>query len=44
MARQSYPSDLNDAEWAILEPYIPEPKSGGRPVEYERREIANGIF
>ncbi|RTH16858.1 IS5/IS1182 family transposase, partial [Thermus scotoductus] len=26
--RRSYPSDLSDAEWAILEPLIPAPKPG----------------
>ena len=25
-----YPSDLTDAEWAIVEPMIPPAKSGGR--------------
>jgi hypothetical protein len=26
-----YPSDLTEAEWAILEPLIPRPKPGGHP-------------
>jgi hypothetical protein len=27
----SYPSDLTDQEWAILEPLLPLAKPGGRP-------------
>jgi putative transposase len=42
--RKTYPSDLNDAEWQILEPLIPPAKPGGRPREVDMREILNGIF
>lgn len=42
--RQPYPTDLNDTEWAILEPLIPAAKSGGRPEEYPKREIVNAIL
>ena len=31
MPRVPYPTDLCDAEWAILEPLLPLPKSRGRP-------------
>jgi transposase len=41
--RRVYPSDVTDAEWAILESLIPPAKPGGRPEEIERREIVNGI-
>lgn len=41
--RRSYPTDLTDAEWAILAPHVPAPKTGGRPVEHDRREIVNAI-
>lgn len=40
--RRPYPTDLTDAEWAILEPLVPPPKSGGRPAR-ERREILDAI-
>jgi transposase len=40
--RRVYPSDVTDAEWAILEPLIPPAKPGGRPQEIERRELVNG--
>lgn len=42
--RSAYPTDLTDAEWAILEPHVPAPKSGGRPITHPRRAICNAIF
>lgn len=44
MARRYYPTDLNDAEWRVLEPYVPPVKSGGRPAIHTRREIVNAIL
>ncbi|MEV8635807.1 IS5 family transposase [Streptosporangium sp. NPDC051023] len=41
--RRPYPTDLTDAEWALLEPLIPAPKYGGRPAVHARREIVNAI-
>ena len=41
--RQSYPTDLTDEQWSRLEPLIPVPKPGGRPVRYPRREIVNAV-
>ncbi|HVA91924.1 MAG TPA: IS5 family transposase [Chloroflexota bacterium] len=41
--RRRYPTDLSDAEWAVLGPLVPAPKGGGRPVAHARREICNGI-
>ena len=42
--RKPYPTDLSDQEWALLEPYVPETKRGGRPEKYPKREILNAIF
>ncbi|MBE9054058.1 IS5 family transposase [Nostocales cyanobacterium LEGE 11386] len=42
--RKPYPSDLSDAEWAILKPLLPTPKGFGHPVEVDFREILNAIF
>lgn len=42
--RQSYPSDLTDGQWALVEPLIPPAKSGGRPREVNMREVFNGIL
>ena len=39
-----YPSDLSDAEWALVEPLIPPAKRGGRPREVVVREVLNAIF
>ena len=43
-----YPSDMTDAEWAQIDPLLPEPASlvlgAGRPEEHCRRDIVNGIY
>ena len=39
-----YPSDLTDAEWALVEPAIPPSKPGGRPRDVKVREVLNAIF
>ena len=39
-----YPSDLTDAEWALIEPMIPPAKRGGRRREVNVREVLNAIF
>ena len=39
-----YETDLTDAEWAVVEPLLPEPASCGRPTLWPMREILNGIF
>ncbi len=44
MDRQAYPSDLSDSEWRQLEPLLPAPKPGGRPIKYPRREVINAIM
>lgn len=44
MPRQAYPTDVSDAEWAILEPLVPRPLPGGRPSRHARREIVNAIL
>jgi putative transposase len=42
--RKAYPSDLTDAQWAILEPLIPAPKQGGSPRRVDMREVVNTIL
>ena len=44
MREKRYPSDLEDGEWALIEAYIPQAQPGGRPNEYARREIVNGML
>ncbi len=43
MARLSYPTDLTDDEWRVLEPLIPPAKPGGRPRSVDLREILNAL-
>jgi len=40
---RTYPSDLTDEQWALVEPLIP-PSHGGRPPKTDYRKILNGIF
>ena len=39
-----YTTDLSDAEWTLLEPYLPTSKSTGRPRMHGPREMLNAIF
>ncbi len=39
-----YPSDLRDAEWALIAPLIPPAKRGGRRREVDVREVMNGVL
>jgi len=43
-SNQSYPTDVNDTEWAQIMPYLPKAKLEGRPREISWREILNGLF
>ena len=42
--RPVYPSDMSDAEWAVLQPILPAPKGFGAPRTVDLREILNAIF
>lgn len=42
--RIPYPTDLSDQEWDVIKHLVPEAKPGGRPEQYPKREILNGIF
>lgn len=44
MDRTAYPTDLSDAQWKLLEPWIPPAKPGGRPRSVDMREILNAIL
>ena len=44
MSRIPYPTDLTDAQWKRIAPYVPRPKPGGRPAQYTRREVVNAIL
>jgi putative transposase len=44
MKRQPYPSDLTDAQWAILEPLLPTPRPLGRPRKNPLRRVVDAIL
>jgi transposase len=39
-----YPSDLTDAEWALVAPLIRPAKHGGRPRRVDVREVLNAVL
>jgi putative transposase len=39
-----YPSDLTDAEWAVIAPLLPPAQPGGRPRTTDLREVVNAIL
>ena len=39
-----YPSDLTDAEWALVKPFVPPARRGGRRRTVDVREVLNAIF
>jgi len=48
-ARQAYPTDLTDAQWALVEPFLRawkdrHPSVSGHQGRYDLREILNAIF
>jgi transposase len=43
-SKEPYPSDVTEAEWALLSPLLPGPSKLGRPPRYDRRLVLNAIF
>ena len=39
-----YETDLTDAEWIVIEPFLPKRYKRGRPRKWTLREIVNAIF
>lgn len=44
MTRSAYPTDLTEAQWRKLERLVPPAKPGGRPRQYDVRELLNAVF
>jgi putative transposase len=42
--RRAYQTDLSDAEWSYIEPYLPSSTAHGRPRVHTLREIVDAIF
>jgi putative transposase len=43
MRTQSYPSDVTDEQWALIEPHIPV-YPGGRPRKTNLRDVVDAVF
>lgn len=44
MRTQSYPSDLTDEQWRLVEPRLPAAPVGGRPRKTDLRDVVDAIF
>jgi transposase len=44
MRTQSYPSDVTDAQWALIEPHLPAGRPGGRPRKTDLRDVVDAIL
>lgn len=42
--RRGYPTDLTDAQWALIEPYLRRPAGPGRPPRLDLRAVVNALF
>src|ERR1700676_359785 len=43
MNRKPYPSDLTDAQWQLVQPFLAAAKPGGRPRKTDLREVVHAI-
>ena len=43
MERRTYPTDLTDAQWNIVEPYV-RTSGLGRQPKHPKREFINALF
>jgi len=43
MRTQSYPSDITDAQWSLIEPHLPV-YPGGRPRKTNLRDVVDAVF
>jgi transposase len=44
MRTHHYPSDVTDAQWALIERHLPPVRAGGRPRKTDLRDVADAIF
>jgi transposase len=44
MTVRSYPTDLTDAQWALLAPHLPAQRLGGRPRSVDLRTVVDAIL
>jgi len=43
-ATGTYPSDMTEEQWRVLEPLLPVAKPGGRPRAVDLRAVVNGVL
>lgn len=43
-ARRAYATDLTDAQWALIQPYLERPRGPGRQPRLDLREVVNALF
>jgi len=41
---QRYPSDTSDEQWALIEPLLPDARTGGQPEKHPRRAVVDAIL
>jgi putative transposase len=41
---QTYPSDLTDAQWTLIQPLLPKPYKRGRRRSLDYRRVLDAIF
>ena len=44
MARRSYPTDLTDAQWALVSRHFPALRQGERPRQTDLRAVVDAIL
>ena len=44
MSQKRYPSDLSEAQWRAIEPFVGRPDPRGNPGKYPRRRILEGLL
>jgi putative transposase len=44
ITRPRYPSDLTDAQWALIQDQVPGQAHLGCPITYDRREVVNALL
>ena len=40
----SYPTDVTDDQWVLVEPILTAPKATGRPAKVDRRAVLNALL
>lgn len=40
-SRRTYPTDLTDEQWAVIEPFVRRPAGPGAPTTVDLREVVN---